>query len=184
MSMNGSKMRDKLREQNQLARMRLGQEVPEDIALPSNPEIHFWQVPVNEAQAQYGLHRAANLDVGENMAGFEARNRVAMESDVWHSLREPGAVDEYAFKSIEEMTELLDPSDISFLAESLNLLMSYGSPSVDGLSEADLDGLKKDFVQTDWSALTGMQWAAVKLCCRVLSQELLAVKLRTTSSTG
>lgn len=176
-------MREKLREANRLARMRQGQDVPEDVALLTNPEIHFWQVPLLEWESQAGVVAAANLDVPDNMAGLNARNRVAIQSDVFHSLREPGNVDQKVFESVEDMVQELDPADIDHLADSLTLLMDYASPSVDGLTDEELNDLKKAFGETDWSELTGRQWAALKLCCQVLFPELLAVKLRGSSST-
>jgi len=176
-------MADKLREAHRLSRMRQGNEVAEDVALPSNSEIHFWMVPLTEAEQQMGVIHAATIDVLDNAAGIATRNRAAMQSDVFHSLREPGNIEQRAFQSIEEMTSLLEPSNVDHCINTLTMLMEYASPSVDGLTDEELSDLKNAFGETDWSALTGRQWAVVKLCCQVLFPELLEVKLRGSSST-
>lgn len=176
-------MADKLRESNRLARMRQGAEVAEDITLPSNNEVHFWQVPLNEAEQQMGVMHAAKLDVLDNAGGIALRNRAASVSDVWHSLREPGKIDQHAFESIEDMTALLEPADIDYLIDGLSLLMEYASPAVDKMTDEDLSDLKNAFGETDWSGLTGRRWAAVKLTCQVLFPELLQAKLLGSSST-
>lgn len=177
-----SNIRDAIMEANRLARMRMGQEVPELVNIPSLEGIRAAQVPLTEAEAQLGMIRAATLDVVDNAAGIEVRNRAAIHSDVWLSLRDPDNVDTKIFKSIEEMNENLAPSDIDYLADNLMLLTSYASPAIDGLSDKALDELKKVFAETDWSALTGKRWAAVKLCISTLFPELLLAKSLGTGS--
>lgn len=176
-------VRDAIKDANRLARMRQGAEVPEYVDIPSKPGVRAWMVPLTEAESQIGVIRAAGLDVLDNMAGMQARNRAAIESDVWHSLREPGDVDLKVFENIEDMVEELDPTDIDFLADTLATLMDYASPSIDGMSDEELNDLKKAFGETDWSGLTGRQWAAVKVACQALFPDLLRAKSLGTTST-
>lgn len=180
-------VREAIREASRLARMRQGQDAAEFIDIPSMQGIRVCQVPLLEKEAQAGVIRAASLDVIDNAAGMQARNRAAIESDVWHSLREPGDPETKVFATVDEMVEQLQTTDIDYLADNLATLMDYASPSIDGLSDKDLNDLKKAFGETDWSALTGRQWAAVKLCCQALFPNLLRAKslgsISTESST-
>lgn len=178
-----SSIRDTIKEQSRLARMRMGQDAPEMVDIPSLTEVRVAQVPLTEREAQQGVILSASLEVLDNAGGLQARNRACIESDVWNSLRDPSDPEAKVFDSIEDMNGDLLSSDIDYLADNLMLLMSYASPSIDGLSDADLEDLKKVFGETDWSALTGRRWAAVKLCCETLFPELLQAKLRGIGST-
>lgn len=164
--------------------MRMGQEAGDFIDIPSRPGIRVIQVPLTEAEAQKGVIRGAALEVDDNVAGINARNRAAVESDVWHSLREPDNLEQKVFESVEEMSTELDSYDLDYLADNLMLLMDFASPALDGLDDATLEELKKAFGEIDWSALTGRRWAAVKLCVSTLFPELLQVKLRGSGSTA
>lgn len=177
-------VREAIREQHRLARMRNGQDVPERVDIPSMPGIGACLVPLTEAESQRGIVAAADLNVNDNQAGMMARERAATISDIWHALREPGDPDRRVFDSPEDMTATLVPTDIDHLADKLVLLQDYASPAIDGMSEEELNDLKKAFGETDWSGLTGRRWAAVKLTCSVLFPELLAAKLRGSSSTA
>jgi hypothetical protein len=177
-----STVREAIREQNRLTRMRLGQEVGERVQIPS-VEVGVLLVPLTEGESQQGLFAAAALEVPDNQAGLMARERAATISDVWHAVRDPGDATRKVFATPDEMVEELDPRDIDYLADQLVLIQSYASPALDGLSQEELNELKKAFGETDWSGLTGRRWAAVKLCCSILFPELLQVKLRGSSST-
>lgn len=177
-------VREAIREASRLSRMRQGQDAPEMVTIPSMDEIRCAMVPLNEAETQSGLIVAASLDVLDNAAGLQARNRAVQHNDVWHSLREPDNLEQKVFQSVDDMVETIQPGDIDFLHDQLSLLMDYASPSIDGLTDADLADLKKAFGETDWSALTGKQWAAVKLCVLNLFPELLQAKLLGSTSTG
>jgi len=163
--------------------MRLGQLAPEFVDIPSMNGIRVALVPLIEAESQRGMMRAAELEVPDNVAGIQLRNRAALESDVYHAMRDPENIDKQLFESVDTMVEELEPSDIDALADHLMTLMEYASPSIDGLSEEDLLDLKKGFAEIDLRVLTGQQWAAVKLCFQALLPNLLAVKLRGTLST-
>lgn len=176
-------IREAIRDANRLTRMRMGQDAPDVVEIPSMPGIRVAQVPLTEMESQAGVILAAALEVDDNAAGLQARNRIAIASDVWHSLRLPNDSGEMVFGSIEEMREELSPSDITYLADNLGMMMEYASPAIDGLTDEDLADLKKDFVETDWSGLTGRRWAAVKLCISILFPELLQAKLLGSGST-
>jgi len=178
-----STVRDAIRDANRLTRMRQGQSIGETVVIPSN-KIVAMQVPLSEAETQAGIIKAANLNVPDNMAGMTARNRAAAESDVWNSLREMGDLTQKVFSSIEEMVEELEPTDIDYLIDSLTLLMEHASPTLDGLTDKDLDDLKKDFAAIELSELSGRRWAAVKLALTVLMPEQLQARLSGSSSTG
>lgn len=165
-----------------MARMRQGQDVGEPVTIPSMPHIRVALVPLTEGESQAGIVLAAQLDVMDNSAGFHARNRIALQSDIFHAAREMGDLSIKVFESMDEMIGLLDGSDIDVLADNLAVLMDYASPSVDGLSNEDLDALKKAFGETDWSALSGRQWAALKLACQALFPDLLRARSLGTSS--
>lgn len=162
--------------------MRQGQDVGEPVTIPSMPSIRVQLVPLTEGESQAGIVLAAQLEVQDNAAGFHARNRIALQSDIFHAAREPGDLGIKVFESMEEMVEQLDGTDIDHLADNLAILMDYASPAIDGLSNEDLDDLKKAFGETDWSVLSGRQWAAVKLACQALFPDLLRVKSLGTSS--
>lgn len=178
-------VRDAIKEANRLTRLRLGQDAPEMVNIPSMSDVRAAQVPLLEKEAQAGIILAASVEVPDNAAGLQARNRAAIESDVWHSLREPGDISKRVFANIDEMVgeDGLTPEDIDYLADNLMLISTYASPSIDGLSEKELDELKKAFAETDLSALTGKRWAALKLCVSILFPEILLAKSLGTGST-
>lgn len=178
-----TRISDAIREGTRLARMRLGQEVPEWFTVPSKTDVRVALVPLTEAETQQGVIAAASLEVVDNAAGLAARNRMALHHDLWRAMRDPQDPQQLAFDSPTEMTELLTPDDIDFFSDHLTTLMDYASPSVDGLSEKDLDDLKKAFAEIDLNVLTGRQWAAVKLCFQALLPELLQAKLFGSIST-
>ena len=185
-----STIREAIKDASRLSRMRMGNAVFEYIEFDSirneDGVVRFAQVPLTEAEVQQGVLAAANVDLPatNNMAEMTARNRAAQVSDVWCSLREPDDLNSKAFESPEELANILTPSEIDHAVDSLAAMMDYASPSLDGLSEKDLDELKKDFAAADWSGLSGRRWAAVKLCCQVLLPELLQAKLSGSTSTA
>lgn len=167
-------VREAIRENTRLARMRQGQLAPEMIDIPSMPGIRAAQVPLTEAEVQRGLMRASTIDVPDNAVGFNQRNRACIVSDVFHSLREPSEVGTYLFETIEEMEQQLDGTDIDYLSDNLTVLISYASPEMEGMTEEAWSELKKAFGEIELSGLTGQQWAAVKLVCLAVFPGLLA----------
>lgn len=168
-----STVREAIKEQHRLARMRMGQDAGEWTDIPSMPGVRVLQVPLKEKESQLGVMAAAALEVYDNAAGLTARNRVAMQYDVFYSLREMDKPDKFVFDSVDEMVDTLEPSDIDLLHERLTVMMEYSSPAIDGINDEDFELIKKAFMAIDLSALTGRQWAAVKLSCQYLFPNLL-----------
>lgn len=169
----GETIREAIRKNTRLTRLRLGQQAFEWIEFESlraddGSPIRFAQVPLTEAETQHGLIEAANLNVEDNMAGIALRNRRAQTIDVWNSLRMPDDVSVKAFESPDEMAATLEPNEIDFAVDSLTTLMEFSSPSIEGLTKEQVDSLKKAFAAVDWNVLSGRQWAALKLCCQRL----------------
>ena len=124
-------VREAMREQHRLARMRNGQDVPERVDIPSMSGIGACLVPLTEAESQRGIVAAADLNVNDNQAGMMARERAATISDIWHALREPSDIDRRVFATPEDMTTTLVPTDIDYLADKLTLLQDYASPAIE-----------------------------------------------------
>jgi hypothetical protein len=180
-----SEFSDLLKERK-LARMRMGQESCEIVDIPSDPEMRVALVPLTEKEMQEGITAAAALHApGDNMAAAILRDRHRQCCDMWHSARLTNDLQVKAFDSVEQMVEVLDNVDINVLGERYILMVDESSPAVDGLSDADLADLKKDFGTIPWSELSGKRWAAVKLCHSVLFPgQLLDRSLGSTSTSS
>lgn len=178
-----SKLAEQIREKNRLARMRLGQDAPDLIDLPAHPEVRVAMVPLSERETQMGMIYGASLDVPDNSAGLQARNRAVAHSDLWNSLRDPADLNAKVFDSVEDLIDELAPEEIDILLDNLASLMDYSSPHGDGLTDEILDTLKKASETIEWSGLTGRRWAVVKLYLSVMSPELLQVSLFGSGST-
>lgn len=177
-------MREAIKEQTRLSRMRQGQEVPEYIDVPSMEGVRVALVPLTEAELSRGLAYAAkDDDVPESFSGVQYRTRRAIQSDLWHAIREPGDIDKRVFESIEDMVEVLSPADIDFLNMHLATLMNFASPAMDGLTEEDLDFLGRAWQAIRLNELTGRRWAAAKVCLSILLPELLQARLSGRTST-
>lgn len=174
---------EQIRSKNRLARMRLGQEAPELVTFQAHPEIRVAMVPLTERETQMGMIYGASLDVPDNSAGIQARNRAVAQSDLWNALRDPSDLNAKVFVSIDEMIDELAPEEIDSLLDNLASLMDYSSPHGDGLTDEILDTLKKASETIEWSGLTGRRWAVVKLYLSVMSPDLLQVSLSGLGST-
>lgn len=179
-----SAVRDKIREQSRFARMRLGQEAPELIDVPSMTEVRVALVPLTEAESMAGLIRSANVEVADNISGLNVRNREAVISDVWHACRVPGTAQELVWDTPEQMVDDLQPSDIDYLFDQLTILMDYASPTLANLADQDIDDLKKAFAAIDWKELYGTQQRSLVLCISRLLPDLLAAKFSFSGSTS
>ncbi len=179
-----SSVREAIREHSRLVRMRMGQEVGEYTTIPSMEDVRALMVPLTEREMQKAVMAAASLEVDDNPAGLMARNHIAMQFDVFHSLREPEDPGKYVFASVDDMVDSLDSTDVDMLHERLTVLMDYSSPAIDKMTAKEFEQIKKAFSATDLNELTGRQWAAVKLCCQYLFPHLLRAKLVGTSSTA
>lgn len=176
--------KEQLKEQTRIKRIRMGQDAPEMVPIPSNESVRLALVPLTEAESMQGMIRAATVEAPDNIVGARIREREAMLSDIWLALRDPDNPSERAFDSIREMTETLEPNDIDHMIDQLSILMDYASPTLDGISDEELDNLKKAFVLIDWRGLTGRRWSALRLCLSLLLPELLQVRYSSTISTA
>lgn len=177
-------VREELRERTRLKRIRMGQEAPELVEIPSMPDVRVALVPLTEAESMQGLIRASAQNHGDNMAAAQIAAREAMLSDIWHAMRDPDDIGQRAFESVEAVKETLEPSDVDHMIDQLTVLIDYASPSLDGLSDEEINNLKKAFVLIDWSALTGRRWSALRLCLSLLLPELLQARFSSTTSTS
>jgi len=165
--------------------MRMGQAVVEPTEIPSMAEagIRIGLVPLTEQESQQGLVAAAALDVPDNYAGINARNRLAAQCDVWNASRLIEDPSQKIWQSVEQMVEELQPSDIDFLFDKLTLLQDFASPAFDKLSDKQVDDLKKAFVELDWKGLSGRPANALAMCISILLPELLQGSNSSTGST-
>lgn len=166
---------DDLREHRRLARMRLGQDAPDLIALKSAPEIRVALVPLTEAEYELGLHAAAGLDVQDNAYGVEARDRLLQVNNLFHAVRDPNDTGKKLFESPEQLATELENVDINHLTEMYGRLVDDSSPALEGLSDEDLDDLKKALETIDWNALSGKPWFHLKSFFLTLTPEQLRV---------
>lgn len=177
-------LREEIRESSRLTRIRQGQDAFDWADIPSMPGIRVAMVPLAEAEEQAGLMAAAALDVPDNLAGIQARQRVGTVHDVWASLRMPNNLREHVFESPDAMVSQLEPTDIDYLFEQLVTLQDYVSPSLAKLSDKEVEELKKDFVAIDWKDLSGKQANALVLALSRLLPQLLQDKLFSPSYTS
>jgi hypothetical protein len=163
-----AELRDRIREQSRIARIRMGQDAPQLFDIPSLQEgderVRVALVPLTEKEAQMGLMASANVEVIDNAAGLNLRDRVAVEWDVWNACRLPDDTTKKVWASVDEMVEDLQSSDIDWLFDQLTLLEAYQSPSLVNMTQAQVDELKKAFVTIEWRELTGRQANALALC--------------------
>lgn len=175
--------REAILENSRLARMRQGQAVGTPVEIPSMREVRVLQVPLTDAESAQALALAAAADFQDHTAGLMARNLIARTYEVWASLREMDAPDKHVFENVEEMQKHLEPGDIEYLANHLVTVMAFASPAADGVTDEMLDALKKAFGEIELSALTGSQWAAMRLCFEALFPTLLRANSFGSSST-
>lgn len=169
--------REAIKTEGRLRRMRLGQDAPEFVTLISNPEIRVALVPLTEAEYEFGLKQAMNLPAEDNAQGMVYRDRWQQVTDVWNSLREPNDVTKHVFESVEEMIGNLEHVDINHLSDLYLRMVEESSPAIDGITEEQIEDLKKACMTIDWSVLSGKAWWHLKAFLSYLSPEQLAVKL-------
>jgi hypothetical protein len=174
--------REAIKEGSRLRRMRLGQDAPEFEYLRSNPEIRVALVPLTEAENEYSLKAAMQLPAEDNTQGLLYRDRWQQMCDLWQATREPHDIEKKVFESVEEMTTELEARDINYLSEAYMRMLDESTPLQDGVTDEQLEELKKAFVTIDWSVLSGKAWWHLKQCLSYLGQEPLKVKLPGSSS--
>jgi hypothetical protein len=175
--------REAIRKSGRLRRMRLGQDAPEFVTLRSDPEIRMVLVPLTEAEYQFGLTSAMNLPAEDNEVGRMYRDRWQQVTDMWNALREPYDVSKRVFNSVQEMVEELGADDINHISECYFRMVDDSSPALDGVTDEQLEDIKKALMTIDWSVLSGKAWWHLKNFLLNLTQEQLKVKLPGSLST-
>lgn len=149
---------DKMRESRRVAKMRMGQAAPSFVTLPSNSEIRFAIVPLIEREYQFCLESVAAMDIPDNAYGVELRDRQLQLHTLWMALRNPDNPMERVFESVEDMLDEelgLEPTDVNHLIEMYQREVDFSSPALEGLTEEQVQELKKALLTIDWNALSG-----------------------------
>lgn len=152
---------DELR-QRQLDRMRTGKSEMVLESIPSDSEIRFGLVPLTEAEYRTAMQAASALLAPENMAGVLEREREQNRYILLAALREPTDPAQAAFKSVNEMMEILTASDVDHLIDCWQEMTDQANPSIDGIPPDEFEALKKVLQTLPWSALSGKSWYAAK----------------------
>lgn len=157
---------EKIREGRRVAKMRMGQNAPEFVRLRSNPEIRLAIVPLVEREYQWALEAAATYEIPDNGYGIELRDRTLQVHTLFYALREPDNVEQRVFPDIDAMLDPetgLEPVDINYLLEYYQRMVDFSSPALDGLTDEQMEELKKVCVTIDWNALSGKPWWHLKM---------------------
>ncbi len=163
---------DKLKTRR-LDRMRMGQAVATHKALLSDPEIAVAMVPLTEAEHLQCVEIITSMEAPDNIVGASARDRRNANEILLRSIREEDDLQQRMFYSLEEMTEVLEAEDVNYLLDAYFEMMEEVSPSAGGLSDREIDDLKKVLEQTEWSELSGKQCHALKNFLSTLGYTLL-----------
>jgi hypothetical protein len=167
-----SALSEQLKERR-LSRMRLGKAVAEIRPLLSDPEIQLAIVPLTESEYLNCLTKTVALDLPDNIAGASMRDRHNTNELLVRALRDPEDLTKRPFSGVDELTESLNVEDINFLMEAYWQMMAEVSPSVEMLSDADIEELKKVLGEIDWKGITGKQCYALKNFLSTLGLMLL-----------
>ena len=160
-----SRILDKLREGTRFARMRMGQEAPGYVSLLSNPEARFALVPLIESEYHLALEAVAQMNLPDNAYGGELMDRHLRLHTLRLALRDPDNPREMVFESVEQMLSEeigLEPADVNHLLEMYQRETDFSSPALEGLTDEQVDDLKKGLLKIDWSALSGRPWWHLK----------------------
>ena len=143
--------------------MRLGQAVMIPVDLVSDSEIRFALIPLTDAELQNSLMVAAQGAVSDTPSTHEVfyRDRVQKCAIIQGAARHLDNLDERVFESFNEVL-MLDSRDIAHVFDAYQEMMDVSSPSLDGLTEAEMDEIKKALLEMDWNVLSGRQWYAAK----------------------
>ena len=168
--------------------MRLGQAVCEIFPLLSDPESRVALVPLTEAEYNQCMEAAVKVDVEETLAGNQYRDRRLTQETLLRAIREADDLPTQVFQTVDELMNTLDVADLNYLIDHYFEMVDRSSPSVEGLTDKDIDDLKKALLEVDWSGLYGKQWYALRRFLLSLGPEQLRVKLpgsmSMTESTG
>jgi hypothetical protein len=152
---------EKIRERR-LDRMRLGQAVCDFVSLPSDPEMKICIVPLTESQYRQVLEKVVALNLPDDLAGVQVKDRVQAEEILVRAIREEHDLTERVYQSSAEMLEDFEQHDIDHVIDMYNEMIEKSSPSLDGIPPQELENLKKALQTMDWNALSGSAWYAAK----------------------
>ncbi len=164
--------REKIRERR-LDRMRLGQTVCDFVEIPSDDEIRLCIVPLTEAQFLQALEKVRDVKANDDLPGMAIRDRVQAQEILVRAIREEADLTRMVYSTTEEMLEDLEVADIDALIDGYNEMIAKSSPSLDGISQEEIEDIKKVLEAMDWSALSGRSWYAAKRFLSTISPEQL-----------
>src|SRR4249919_328349 len=136
--------KEKIRERR-LDRMRLGQTVCDIVEIPSDDEIRLCIVPLTEAQYLQALEKVRDTRANDDLPGMAIRDRVQAQEILVRAIREEHDLTIRVYSSTEEMLEDLEVADIDALIDGYNEMIAKSSPSLDGITEEEIEDLKKVF---------------------------------------
>lgn len=173
----GKKRPFELYQERRLARMRAGQTVFEVVELFSDPETRLALVPLTDAEFQNALTVAAShIEIPDTDHGVVLKDRIQANGVILKSAREVDDITKPFFQTYEEVA-MLDKADIDYLIDWYQQMVANSSPSIDGLTEEQVDELKKVLSTMDWSELSGQQWYAAKRFLMTLTIQQRQAKL-------
>jgi hypothetical protein len=131
---------------------------------------------------------AASLNVPDNVAGNQLRDRAESREILSYSIRDPKDVSQRIYSSGVQLADDLEPVDVGFLIERYYEMADSNSPSLERLPEKEQAELKKALQEMDWNELTGRQWYAasrflLSLMPKPLGDSLLGYGSTTPSTT-
>jgi hypothetical protein len=170
--------------ERKLNRMRLGQAAVDVVELPSDPEIRIGLVPLTEAEFAICASAMAAKGYGDDTSGLVQADRDMRRQILLLACREINDPQKRMFANEQELQESLDHADVNFLTEQYTALTDASSPSLEGLSEEDMEELKKALMTIDWSALSGRSWYLLKVFLSTISERQLLANLPGSLSTS
>jgi hypothetical protein len=159
--------------ERKLNRMRLGQAACDVVELPSDPEIRVALVPLTEAEFAVCASAVAAKAYSDDTGGLVQADRDLRRQILLLSCREVNDLSKRLFTNEQELQDSLDHSDVNFLTEQYATMTDASSPSLEGLSNEDMDELKKALVKIDWNGLSGRSWYLLKLFLSTISERQL-----------
>jgi hypothetical protein len=167
-------------------RVRLGQQTGDVVPLLSNPEFRVALVPLTEAEYIQTMRMAALYPVEDmnNATGAQLIDRLQQHEVLAIAIRNPQNLEERIFEDGNELADYLEIEDVNYLGDLYLEITDAVSPSLDGMTEEELNEAKKVLRILNWSALSGRQWWALKRFLLSISPDQLVVKSRGSSSTS
>src|SRR5262245_27560206 len=163
--------------------MRLGQSVCEFVTLPSDEEIRLAIVPLTEAEFLQVISLVAEINVREDLAGAQLKDRRQSQEILVRAIREPLDLSVRVYNDVDDMMEDLDVLDVDELIDRYNEMMANSSPQIDGLASEEFEQLKKVVQEMDWNALNGRAWYAARRFLTAITPQLLSASALGSFST-